>query len=441
MNRLINYSCAVFFLSLIVVYFIYELSSAIAYEDFKSFIFLILGSILFFKLSYVNYEKFLVVINDARYIVISFFVIYYSMGILPFSTYRDYVSLWFWTFVALTFLASMVVGMKLGRIIANFGGAVHKNTYVLRGFTILHFIILISFCAAAMITVEHGLVFFNPEARFGVSAKLAYLVEFSIASILTLYCYSTSTQKRKVELLSFAVFVMLLSLGYRNQPILLVIGMVLIKVQSASYLELIKFRKVFSYIFSAGIFLFGLSYLIRINNSVGRTLNWKETILEFDILWPSFSLPFIPLHMAAREGIGVAELALERIDDVETYVSRVGFFFLDFLTMLPGYELTSGRVLGYVVNLNDTSSLTPSVIGGVFLAFGWAGIILLPVVMMSIISYAYYKYKMTLDPHYKALTVLFAVYTIELINRGIFKPMYIFSVLIIYLVLLFRRRL
>lgn len=368
----------------------------------------------------------------------AFVVFYYMMGIWGISTYRDYIDNVYWLCVMAFSIVCFILGGRIGDLLLRRGGVEAGD--IVGGYKYNKLVAMVfigaSFLAALAVTVNHGILFFNPEARFAVSAKLSYFVEFSLPVTLTIFCYELSRTKLTLRLFVLPLFVllMLLSLGYRNQPVLLIVGLVMsIFYCSNSRIDFGRFKVVFGGAVFAGLVFLGFSYLVRIENSVGRMLGWRDTISIFDVVLPELTLPFIPLHMAAREGMGVTTIALDRLEDIASYVDRFWFFLLDFSTILPDFSLTSGRVLGLVVNLNETSSLTPSLIGGLLISYGVLGAFLFFLMAGMGLSIVWGAYKRTHDPKYLSLTIVSLVYMVELTNRGIFKPMYIISVILVYL--------
>ncbi|MDR6094765.1 hypothetical protein [Stenotrophomonas sp. SORGH_AS_0321] len=363
---------------------------------------------------------------DLSFILI--LTVYYGFGIFPLTTYRGYIDELMWMSV----LACAIASFLLGRSIS---GAVSykkdKDVTVQLRSSFASLIILISALCAGWIIANHGLVLFNPEARFGISAKISYLVELAIPAVIAKFCYELSVHGRfrwKMATLPAMTFLILLSLGYRNQPILLVLGLLLptlIAIPAGS--RLLQYRTPFALLVPVVMFLFGISYLVRTNNSTGRTLDWEAMIREYSVVLPEFTLPYVPLHLASREGMGVAEASIERLDSLTDYVQRSWFFFSDFLTMLPGYSMTSGRVLGVVVNGREDSSLTPSILGGLMIGYGMWGVIVFFLITGAIFSYLVRRHAASHDPRTLAALSVFFIYMLELMNRGIFKPMYIIA--------------
>ncbi|WP_217996351.1 hypothetical protein, partial [Alicyclobacillus shizuokensis] len=142
----------------------------------------------------------------------------------------------------------------------------------------------------------------------------------------------------------------------------------------------------------------------------------------------------IPLHLNAREDLGVAQLAMDRLTELTNYVQPRWFFFHDMVTLLPGKQLTSGQILGRVVNHSDTSSLTLGLIGGLWISYGVSGIVVFFLLCGRLISYWWNRYIMSGKWIHQALLVVGLDYLLELTNRGMFKPMYIIGPIIVMLI-------
>ncbi|WP_162125023.1 hypothetical protein [Pseudoxanthomonas taiwanensis] len=390
-----------------------------------------------FLLAYILYPTIVRVARKPHIAYIAILSLYYISGLLPITTYRGYIDIQQWVIVLITAIVSFCAGSLGGNRLGTNGGASTHSYRKWFGTLVL----VASSLSALYIVASFGLVFFNPEARFNIPAKLSYVVEFSIPVVISNFAYQITQRKRlapSMFALPICTLAMLFTLGYRNQPILLVMGILFALFMSTrETARFARYRLGFALMLPVFLFLFGYSYLVRTNNSVGRTLSWEETIREFQVVLPEFSLPYIPLHLAAREGMGVAEASLERADEISEHVSKPLFFFSDFLTLLPGYSLTSGRVLGMVVNGREDSSLTPSILGGLYISYGKTGVAIFFAIAGLIMARLAKAYSLHRDPRILAILSIFFVYMLELMNRGIFKPMYVFVLIIA--ALLFKR--
>ncbi|PAC34379.1 hypothetical protein [Caldifermentibacillus hisashii] len=179
------------------------------------------------------------------------------------------------------------------------------------------------------------------------------------------------------------------------------------------------------------VILFSLMFINRQQNS-DNLLDINRLTSYYDFAFPEFTLPIIPFHMASREAMGVTEIALERKSNIESIMPIKHLFFADLLTLLPGNQITAGNILGIVVNRNPNVSLTVGILGGLYLSYNIIGII----IFFFIIGY--FMKRLTVNyfvqNNYWALVYLInlTIYLIEFTNRGLFKPMYIFTFVLIY---------
>ena len=404
-----------------------------SYIDYVSLIGVFCTSFFLWFFVQILFPKTVAFIKKPHCVYLSIFIIYYTFGILPLSTYRGYIDVMFWGGVLISAVLSFLLGVVIAKAFVKRLGASASSTNIGYQVSFEKFFLLLSLGCFLYINLKHGVVFLNPEERFNISAKISYLVEFIIPVVICIVGSSSYTSKQKVYVFLFSILV-LLSLGYRNQPLLVVLGVCFVYLINLDVSTLLRFRSLAATVIASLYFFLGLAFLIRTNNSIGRTLDWAASIKEFEIQVPLLALGLMPLHQAAREGLGVAQIALERIDGVLESVSRAGFFWLDFSTMLPSFSLTSGRVLGEVVNLNETSSLTPSALGGLMISYGHIGVVLFFLLQGFLLSFLYAKFKYTRKEKYIPVLVVFLIYMLEFINRGIFKPMYVFAVIIALLV-------
>ncbi|PAE09426.1 hypothetical protein CHI12_01125, partial [Terribacillus saccharophilus] len=197
-------------------------------------------------------------------------------------------------------------------------------------------------------------------------------------------------------------------------------------------LNFIRINLKLSLIVSVLLVLFSLLYILRIENS-DNLYDFDKMTEFYDIPSPQLTLLLLPFHLQSREAMGVSEVAIERIDEINKYIDSNMLFIQDLVTLLPGDQVSAGNVLGIVVNLNPNVSLTPGLLGGLYLSYGLIGIISGLFILGCLVQYVWKKYLLTNSPYYLTLVTITSAYIIELINRGFFKPMY----LIVFLILRF----
>lgn len=366
-------------------------------------------------------------------IYISFLVLFYMIGLLPLSSYRDYVTTNLWVFLVIFSVLSISFGYLIGKKYSKF----NKRNSGRSRTKLIYFFLAISYGAGIAIVFEHGFLFSNQSQRFGVSATLQYLVEMSIPLVAVLLPRLT---KEKKYLLASTVFlftlILLGSLGYRNQPILLILIVLIIysiKYTQSFKITTFKFKAIISGIISCMLAAFSLLFIYR--NETSEKLLGIDSLSEYykidSIEWV---ISIIPIHMQAREAMGVSESAIERINIINNLTDGLSLFTLDLYTLFPNFSLTGGNVLGTVVNLNDNVSLTPGLLGGLYMSYGIIGLCIFFLLIGIMNSYFWYSYINTKNINYLIYCVLGSAYLFELTNRGLFKPFYILVFIITLMV-------
>ena len=382
--------------------------------------------ILILILLYIFQNKILYPIN----ILMLFILLFYLSGLINLSSYRGYITVKFWFLL----LIISVCGLLIGNL---FGFITKKKILYTRSIFInktnIKIILLVSLISSAFITLKFGLLLVNPQGRFSVPPILQYLVEFSIPALVLLFNFSNN--KRKSMLLVLFYILVLFSLGYRNQPMILILCICLSFFISKYGQKRYKSKKSIiniSLIASIILVVFSFLYVIRIQTSE-NLYKFDRMVSYYNVQYPQFTLMLLPLHLQSREAMGVTEVALERESQLKEFINPKQLFFQDIWTLMPGNQISAGNVLGIVVNLNKNVSLTPGLLGGLYISFGIWGILIFFLVLGIIISKVWYKYRITKSPYYLTIVCLITSYTLELINRGLFKPMYILVFIVLRL--------
>lgn len=357
----------------------------------------------------------------------TFIFYYYISGIVNISEYRDYVSVYYWLSCLLIAIASLFFGNFAAKRIFK------QNNLKIVTFSVdyPYIILTVSVLFAIYMYAKNGILILSPEERFSSSTAVSYMCELAIFSVAALYSNSIY---RGGSLWFIPVgFFCVVATGYRNQTAMFMLVLFISYFLSNRDKILFsgKSRQYFSVVVFLILFLSSVSFISRNDSSVGRTLPWQDLVRYYNISNHDAVLPFLTIHMAAREGMGVSEMALERIADVNEFIDKKYLFFMDYLTMLPGESVTPGRVLGIVVNLREDSSLTPSILGGLSISYGFSGVALFFCLSGMVFSVLWDNFLKTKSPFYLMANSIFVVYMFELTNRGFFKPMYFLVFLVI----------
>lgn len=374
-------------------------------------------------------------IANPSLILIIFVMFYYSIGMLNLSEYRGSLDLNLWTKLVLIAILSSLMGI----VGANSKWITFKNKEYELNKPLVYAVCIIGFSACIYVFLKNGILLFNPDNRFGVSGVIQYLIEFLIPVTVLIVNKSISESNHKVVfIVSSIVLLALFSLGYRNQPLILIISIVLS--YTTYYREKIKrtslfIKSMFSLTVTLILFCFSLLYLVR-QESSENLFSYEKMVDYYHIKLQYYTLYLVPFHMQAREAMGVTTVALQRQSEISS-IADINLFFQDILTILPNFSMTGGNVLGIVVNMNENVSLTPGLIGGLYLSFGYFGVLLGFFLLFLILSLLARKLKYN-NFYYNTQVILCLVYSIELINRGLFKPMYV--IIPVLLMLLVKKR-
>ncbi|USK28394.1 hypothetical protein LIT32_23650 [Bacillus sp. CMF21] len=376
-------------------------------------------------------------------IFILFTSFYIIAGIIPMSSYRDNINLEFWILMLVISIIFLIIGQLLGRLTVLKLNMSKNNISENKINTKMSFVLYtISVISTLIILFRFGLVFLEPTKRFLVPSELQYLVELSVPITVCIFSYYYNSQNKnyKLFLIPLMSLIILLSLGYRNQPMLLIMGIILIIVFKNLRAHHYKYGLKPSIFISSGLtfllFVFSFLFIIRQENSV-ELLDWASFINFYQVKNHQFSFPLFPIHLSSREAMGVTTVAIERFNEIKNYLGNGTLFFQDLFTLLPGNQTTAGNILGMVVNRRETVSLTPGLIGGLYLSSGLIGVIIGFMLIGFILSYNWYSYRIYGSLTNFSIMIITLIYSIELINRGVFKPMYLL-VLIIPLILFSR---
>jgi hypothetical protein len=386
------------------------------------------------------YLLFLLIAKSKRLpivIILTFTIVYYISGLLPITTRRDYLDGLLWSNLIFFTCISFLFGMILGRIRINknsrdlIWGCYNLNNVV------FNFLFILSFCSCLFILKNHGLLIINPESRFGVSTYWIYFIEFFITAVIgkaAVYICQIGKIPKKYFLTIFVASIMVVVIGYRNQLFILWIGIFLLYLYSKhKYLSsfLIRnYKKIYSLI-SIGLVASTLMFYMRVQFSTETILNWSDRVIEHEIVGKDYMMPFLIIHDSSRETMGVAQLAFERIDQINNYIPLYYFMWMDISTILPGFSQTATGVLGQVVANSTEMFLTPGSIGGIYISYGTFGICVIYTLMGCIFQRLWMVFKKNNSPEILTLLVIMSVYFIQFTYRGIPKPMYFLALLLV----------
>ncbi|WLR61561.1 oligosaccharide repeat unit polymerase [Guptibacillus hwajinpoensis] len=422
-----KFSLLIIFLMILINYLSFSYTSINFLRSTYSGI-IIIGIILFMFL-FIFSNGLVKSIKHPLKLYLLFYSGYYLSGIINISDYRGYINETFWFFQVIIGLVAILIGWSIGKY------KMKNNSYSRAEYDLnkpLIFIILgASFLCAGYVVFNQGLLFLNPDSRFSINPIASYMVELSIPVTIVCLGYMLQFNRKtshKILLIIFTL-VLLFCLGYRNQPMILLASVLLLLLFSSNDRHPSKkMRLIISTSFTVLLVIFSILFLMR-NESSDSLFNWEKLASNYNVASPQLTIPIIPFHFQSREGMGVTEIALERSEKIEELTPINRLFILDLYTLLPGEQDTAGSIVGLVVNLSSNVSLTPSILGGLYISYGPIGIFIFYLIVGMILSILWKNYKRSNSFFHLALVTLFLIYLIELTNRGFFKPMYIISII------------
>ena len=368
-----------------------------------------------------------------------FYFVFYILGLLPISSFRDYLDISFWLFLMSVGMASFLFGWHFPFWKRNNGRSIKLYNESLSRVPVF-FVLFISTAAAVFITASQGLTAINPDLRFATSPRFAYLVEACIPATIILTVFKVMQNRRlfigkTVVCLVLYSSVLLLSVGYQNQLFILFLGVILAVIfvnKNRGFIawDGLKIRAIMACVCIGGIVVFTGMFIMKLERS-NRLLDLEQSVAYYDIKYANKILPALPLHKASRECMGVTQKALEKTAEIQKYCYKVPLVLLDMATVLPGKQITSGRILGIVVNNDYTTSLTPGALGGLYLSWGVLGVIVFYFIMGAILSYLWRGYRLHHSLWHLIYCILINIYLIQFTYRGLFKPMYLFMLIIV----------
>jgi hypothetical protein len=409
---------------------------------YKSFYVQTISSVIFIALvcSTIVYfigNKIIAFLSHPAKFYLSFYFVFYILGLLPISSFRDYLDIPFWLFLMSVGMASFLFGWHFPLWKRNSGRSIKLYNESLSKVPVF-FVLFISTAAAVFITASQGLTAINPDLRFATSPKFAYLVEACIPATIILMVFKVTQNRRPIDktvvCLVLYSSVLLLSVGYQNQLFILFLGAVLTIVFANKKREFIawgrlKIRVIMACVCISGIVIFTGMFVMKLEMSK-RLLDLEQSVAYYNIKYADKILPVLPLHRAARDGMGVTQKALQKTTQIEEYCHKWPLILLDMATVLPGKQITSGQVLGIIVN-DEKVSLTPGALGGLYLSWGLTGIIIFYFIIGVLLSYLWSNYILHNSPWHLIYCVLITIYLVQFTYRGLFKPMYLLVLIIV----------
>ncbi|EWH08496.1 hypothetical protein DS2_17200 [Catenovulum agarivorans DS-2] len=354
-----------------------------------------------------------------------FFVTFYLMiALLNISSWRGYtevftLKLYFFAFLCLctplmfNFKVNYDYKARLGRDV----------DFVLLGVAIHLFIVYV---CVLYIYGTKGPVILNQALRFDIPTA----IEYAIKSALPIAALVPVIKAKKHSFLVAALVLPAILMGYRGASVLALVSYLITlwyvnscKAQLSAYVN--SRNKTYYFLASICFLIVFIGFYLRRSGS--SELATVDVLIDvyFDYNNPLLYL-IIPFYLGFKETVGLSNKIIT--ENISNSINDYPLFFADLFTILPGERLAAGQTLARLFGSVEGGGLTPGLLGGLYIDFGFYAFIFL--VVMGI----FFKFIVVLA--YRNL-IFIPVYTllltqyIHLFHRGFLKPEYITSLVII----------
>ena len=374
--------------------------------------------------------------KDLNSKIISFFLlVYFFIPFLNISTYRGVIefetiliyciSNIFILFVLRYFSYLKIPEKKIFYIKNN------VNVFVL---ALIH--IFITYILLFYLYFVYGNIFVNQELRFYISPIIGYLIKSTIYIPLVFIALKKNTSFLYKFVFLILPLVPAFLIGSRGTVIMIIFGVMIVllmmQLEKNKIINIInlkyktlKFKHFLYGLFSSSLILYSVFYIRRMTSKV--YVSSTELIKRyFDVsIPPVFIFLILPIYLNLRETVGITNQILTQKLKAN---SIIPLFFSEIFTVLPGKQISPGAVLGELIGRSGDAGLTPGIIGGIYLDFGYFSLIV-PSLIVFFICF-FYRQCLIYD-RYKILYALSLIQFFHLYHRGFLKLEYFISFFIV----------
>ena len=201
------------------------------------------------------------------------------------------------------------------------------------------------------------------------------------------------------------------------------------KVKDISKMQILFLSSITAGLFSIVYFFRIMSQKTSMVENFSRYLDIKSNILVM------FLIHTLPIYFNLRETVGLTNRII--VNNLHNTQSEIPLFFLELITFLPGKQISPGILFGNMVGKTQAGGLTPGMIGGLYLDFGYLCIII-PAFIVFIIGLL--SFKAIANDNYKLIVTLLSVQFMHLYHRGFLKLEYLFAFAILFIYISFSMR-
>jgi hypothetical protein len=371
-------------------------------------------------------------VNYYTKILVLFYFIYYLFSMIPISTYRGTISgemnMIFITFISLHWLVSTLeVKIK------------NKQEFLVnkRYFYIISFIhVMIAYIVVIYIYSRYGFIIINQEKRVLIPTIYEYIVK-SLLILPVFYAPRKLILNTKFTMVLVVTSLLpTLLIGHRGSVFIAISAYVLVYYSThKNVIYNFHFKKKYLAIIG-GIFITILYlgfYIRRYNTSY---MSPSELIVTYFSHNNIFIQMILPLHLSLKENIGIANTILNRdiINTLTPYPAMVA----DFFTILPGEQISGGKIIGSYIGTQLNGGLTPSILGGILIDFDILELFIISFFIFVTLQIIYIYSKQNIR-----ILILFSwifLNYLHFFHRGLLKPEYLMTTLIIVFYLIFTKK-
>ncbi|WP_396956734.1 hypothetical protein [Nitrosomonas sp.] len=288
--------------------------------------------------------------------------------------------------------------------------------------------IAISFLAVAYVYATTGPIFLNPSLRFKVPVAVSYIIKSS----LPLAAFVPFMAIRRQWLMVLIIILPSILMSFRGVAVLAALSyiLVLIDLQGAKiyWKTKIKLKK-----FSLRRFLyFGIIAFVIISAGFYMRRTSSDVLLSAEELvntyfsqtgWWVYTI--MPLYLGFKETIGITNNIISR--EIDNSLNDYPLFFADLYTILPGTWLAAGQTLNQLFGATEAGGLTPGLVGGIFIDYGWNFITFFLFFGAAI---TFFAIKSSKSVYFLPLYITILTQFIHLFHRGFLKPEYVTTIML-----------
>jgi hypothetical protein len=288
---------------------------------------------------------------------------------------------------------------------------------------IVYLHIAVSFLAVAYVYATTGPVFLSPSLRFRVPVALGYIIK----SNLPLAAFVPFMAIRRQWLMVFIIILPSILMSFRGVAVLAALSYILVLIElkgtQVNWREKIKLKafsvKKFAYFGIVAFTIISAGFYMR-RTSGGVLLSAQELVSIYFIQTGWWVYAIMPIYLGFKETIGITNNIITR--GIGNSLNDYPLFFADLYTILPGTRLAAGQTLNQLFGAVEAGGLTPGLIGGIFIDYGWNFILffLFFGIVITILIIKSFR-----SIYFLPLYITILTQFIHLFHRGFLKPEYI----------------